>query len=249
MGSYPVTIRTLDLGADKPLKSMQYGDCPTNPALGLRAVRLCLNDPELFRPQLRAILRASANGSIRIMIPMLSNTREVTQVLDIIEDVKQELLSQGYEFDNNVAIGGMIEVPAAAISADLFAARLDFLSIGTNDLIQYTLAIDRIDEEVNYLYKPSHPSVLKLIHMVIEAGKNANIPVSMCGEMAGDKTYTRLLLGLGLRQFSMQTNAILEIKDIVNHSNVAKLEKASLAVLQCEDAEQALERIEELNKT
>ena len=145
-------------------------------------------------------------------------------------------------------VGGMIEVPAAAISAYLFAKHLDFLSIGTNDLIQYTLAIDRIDEEVNYLYKPSHPAVLILIRQIIEAGKKAGIPVTMCGEMAGDPTYTRLLLGLGLRQFSMQPNTILEIKNIINHSMINKLEQASLATLECEHAEDALMHIEAINR-
>ena len=243
----PVTIRTLDLGADKPLKNMQNADCPTNPALGLRAIRLCLTNPELFRPQLRAILRASATGNVRMMIPMLSNTQEVHQVFKILDEVKRELTQQGHAFDNDMKVGGMIEIPAAAISAYLFAKHLDFLSIGTNDLIQYTLAIDRIDEEVNYLYSPCHPSVLRLIHQVIKAGKRADIPVAMCGEMAGDPVYTRLLLGLGLREFSMQTNTILEVKDVINHSNINMLKKASLAILQCEHAEEALAKIEIIN--
>lgn len=247
MDGNPVTIRTLDLGADKPLKSMQYDNCPTNPALGLRAIRLCLNDPELFRPQLRAILRASASGQVRMMIPMLSNTQEIKQVFTLLDDVKSELQQQGLAFDNNMQVGGMIEVPAAAISAYLFAKQLDFLSIGTNDLIQYTLAIDRIDEEVNYLYKPSHPSVLRLIHQVIKAGKRAGIPVAMCGEMAGDTVYTRLLLGLGLREFSMQPNTILEVKDVITRSRINKLERASRTILQCEHSEEALARIKQLN--
>jgi len=243
----PVTIRTLDLGADKHLKNIQYQECPTNPALGLRAIRLCLNDPSLFRPQLRAILRASATGNIRMMIPMLTNTQEIFQVLSILEDIKKELDSEGLEFDENMQVGGMIEVPAAAISAHLFAKHLDFLSIGTNDLIQYTLAIDRIDEEVNYLYKPSHPSVLKLIHIVIQAGEKAGIPVAMCGEMASDPDYTRLLMGLGLREFSMQPNAILEVKNIINHSNIGKLDQICIDVLDCEHAEDALQHIEIIN--
>jgi len=248
MNGNPVTIRTLDLGADKPLKSMQYDDCPTNPALGLRAIRLCLNDPELFRPQLRAILRASANGHVRMMIPMLSNTQEVRQVFKILDEIKRELQQQGIAFDDNMQVGGMIEVPAAAISAYLFAKQLDFLSIGTNDLIQYTLAIDRIDEEVNYLYKPSHPSVLRLIHQIIKAGRRAGIPVAMCGEMAGDPVYTRLLLGLGLREFSMQPNTILEVKDVINRSRIDMLEKISRSILLSEHAEEAQEKIEKLNK-
>ncbi len=247
MKGKPVTIRTLDLGADKPLQNLQQAECPTNPALGLRAIRLCLKDPGLFIPQLRAILRASATGPVRMMIPMLSNTQEIFQVINILDNIKAELSSQNIEFDQNMPVGGMIEVPAAAISSHLFARHLDFLSIGTNDLIQYTLAIDRIDEDVNYLYKPSHPSVLILIKQIIEAGKNAGIPVAMCGEMAGDPDYTRLLLGLGLREFSMQPNAILEVKNIINHSLIKKLVPASHEVLQCEHAEDALKHIQVIN--
>ena len=247
MKGKPVTIRTLDLGADKHLKTQQYQDCPTNPALGLRAIRLCLNDPSLFRPQLRAILRASALGNIRMMIPMLTNTQEMFQVFSILDDLKKELTSEGLEFDENMQVGGMIEVPAAAISAHLFAKHLHFLSIGTNDLIQYTLAIDRIDEEVNYLYKPSHPSVLMLIHRVLAAGKAANKPVSMCGEMAGDPDYVRLLMGLGLREFSMQPNAILEVKNIINHTAIEKLHPSCLDTLECQHAEDALQHIGLIN--
>lgn len=248
MHGKPVVIRTLDLGADKALKNIQRDECPTNPALGLRAIRLCLHDPELFRPQLRAILRASAHNNIRMMIPMLSNTQEILQVLHLMENIKRELKRDNIAYDDNILVGGMIEVPAAAISAYLFAKHLDFLSIGTNDLIQYTLAIDRIDEEVNYLYKPSHPAVLILIKQIIDAGKKAGIPVTMCGEMAGDPNYTRLLMGLGLRQFSMQPNAVLEIKNIINHSMVSKLEEASLTSLECEHAEDALNHIEAINR-
>jgi phosphotransferase system enzyme I (PtsI) len=247
MNGQPVTIRTLDLGADKKLKSMQYHECPTNPALGLRAIRLCLNDSSLFMPQLRAILRASAHGSVRMMIPMLTNTQEVLQVKAILKEIKSEFSRNGVAFDMNMPVGGMIEVPAAAISAHLFARHLDFLSIGTNDLIQYTLAIDRIDEDVNYLYQPSHPSVLQLIHKVLQAGVKAGIPVAMCGEMAGDPDLTRLLLGLGLREFSMQTNALLEVKNIINHSSIKKLGKTCNDILKCEHADEINHRIEKLN--
>ena len=171
---------------------------------GLRAVRLCLNEPGLFKPQLRAILRASNHGPVEIMIPMLSSVNELFQVLELIDQVKHELTKENQRFNPEIPIGGIIEVPAAAVTADLFAEHLDFLSIGTNDLIQYTLAIDRVDDDVNYLYDPLHPAVLRLIRSIIEAGEQANIPVSMCGEMAGDPLYTRLLLGLGLRVFSME---------------------------------------------
>lgn len=247
MNGQPVTIRTLDLGADKKLKSMQYQECPTNPALGLRAIRLCLNDTSLFMPQLRAILRASAHGKVRMMIPMLTNTQEIMQVQAILKEIKSDFRKNGIAFDNEMPLGGMIEVPAAAISAHLFARHLDFLSIGTNDLIQYTLAIDRIDEEVNYLYQPSHPSVLHLIHKVLQAGLKASIPVTMCGEMAGEPHLTRLLLGLGLREFSMQPNALLEVKNIINNSSIRKLSKACNDILKCEHSDEINHRIEKLN--
>ncbi|MHB8255718.1 MAG: phosphoenolpyruvate--protein phosphotransferase [Acidiferrobacterales bacterium] len=229
----PVTIRTLDLGADKRIDSNSRGGetITVNPALGLRAVRLCLHDTSLFRPQLRAILRTSALGQVRIMIPMLSSLGEMFRVLDLIEETKAELTRQGQPFDPETQIGGMIEVPAAAVSADLFAPHLDFFSIGTNDLIQYTLAIDRVDEAVNYLYDPLHPSVLRLISMTIRAGKSAGIPVAMCGEMAGDVRYTRLLLGLGLDEFSMHPSALLEIKRIVRESDLTELGRFAEDVL------------------
>ena len=221
----PLTIRTVDLGADKEVDGAghQTSNIRSNPALGLRAVRLCLKEPEFFRPQLRAILRASAHGTIRIMIPMLTNTQEMEQVLFIIDDLKLELKNKLIEFDQEIKVGGMIEVPASAICADIFADKLDFLSIGTNDLIQYTMAIDRINDEVNYLYDPLHPAVLRLIQTTIVAGQKANIPISMCGEMAGEKEYTQLLLGLGLREFSMHPATLLEVKEIINKTNINEL--------------------------
>ncbi|VAX05499.1 Phosphoenolpyruvate-protein phosphotransferase of PTS system [hydrothermal vent metagenome] len=220
----PITIRTLDLGADKEADGSCHTPKPaSNPALGLRAIRLCLKEPELFRPQLRAILRASSFGSVRILIPMLSSLQELHTVQSIIEETKRDLKRQGLDFNPQIPVGGMIEVPAAALAADSFAKRLDFLSIGTNDLIQYTLAIDRVDDEVNYLYDPMHPSILRLIQHTIQAGHTAGIPVSMCGEMAGSQLYIPLLLGLGLREFSMRPGAVLEAKDIVRASDISQL--------------------------
>ncbi len=217
----PVAFRTLDLGADKQVDGGRSNSQNTvNPALGLRAIRLCLREPDLFKPQLRAIFRAAITGQATIMIPMLSSLSELDQTLMIIDEVKDELSRDGVPFKSDVPIGGMIEVPAAAIAADLFAKKLDFLSIGTNDLIQYTLAIDRIDDEVNYLYNPLHPAVLRLIHQIIQAGATAGIPVSMCGEMAGDSDYTRLLLGLGLREFSMECSSLPEIKQRIRESDI-----------------------------
>ena len=244
-----VTIRTLDLGADKQVDGGRTdGGAKVNPALGLRAIRLCLYEPNLFKPHLRAIFRASIHGRCRIMIPMLSSLSELDQTLGIIQEVKDDLSREGFEFDPNVPIGGMIEVPAAAIAADLFAKRLDFLSIGTNDLIQYTLAIDRIDDEVNYLYDPLHPSVLRLIYSVIHAGLDAGIPVSMCGEMAGDPSYTRLLIGLGLIEFSMAPSRLLEIKELVRKSNREKLMVQSQEILSCSTQTQARMIVERLNE-
>ncbi|MDA8420756.1 MAG: phosphoenolpyruvate--protein phosphotransferase [Pseudomonadota bacterium] len=246
----PVTIRTLDLGADKRAESTSrsVSTVTVNPALGLRAIRLCLHDTSLFRPQLRAILRASALGQVRIMIPMLSSLGETFRVLDLIEETKAELNRQGQAFDPDMPVGGMIEVPAAAVSADLFAPHLDFFSIGTNDLIQYTLAIDRVDEAVNYLYDPLHPSVLRLIATTIRAGKATGIPVAMCGEMAGDTRYTRLLLGLGLDEFSMHPSALLEIKRIVRDSSLQELKRRAQDVLDARDTAELHAIVEKMNQ-
>ena len=225
LNGLPLTIRTLDLGADKQVDGgRQSGPVITNPALGLRAIRLCLREPALFRPQLRAIIRASVHGPVRIMIPMLSNIHEMQQVLQMVDDIKKELDELAIPYDHELQIGGMIEVPAAAVCADIFAKQLDFLSVGTNDLIQYTMAIDRVNDEVNYLYDPLNPAVLRLIHTTIKAGKHEDIPVAMCGEMAGETKYTRLLLGLGLREFSVHPASLLEIKQIIIDCNVGDLE-------------------------
>lgn len=249
MNGSPVTIRTLDLGADKQVDGGGgRGPVTVNPALGLRAVRLCLHDLSLFRPQLRAILRASALGKVKIMIPMLSATNELTRVLDLIDSVKQELKREKKAFDPNIEVGGMIEVPAAAIAADLFAPHLDFLSIGTNDLIQYTLAIDRVDDAVNYLYDPMHPAVLRLIRTTIEAGEAAGIPVAMCGEMAGDVRYTRLLLGMGLKEFSMHPATLLEVKKIVRENSYAALKVFAREILKMHDITELHARVDELNE-
>lgn len=222
----PITIRTLDLGADKQVDSgRSNGPTPNNPALGLRAIRLCLKEPELFRVQVRALLRASAHGKVQIMLPMISNLQEFRQSQQLIESAREELRNEGYKVADEVPIGAMIEVPAAAIAAPMLARHSRFFSIGTNDLIQYTLAIDRVDDEVNYLYDPLHPAVLRLIHMTIEAGVQAGIPVAMCGEMAGDPRYTRLLLGLGLTEFSMHPANVLEIKRIIIESNIGELQR------------------------
>jgi phosphotransferase system enzyme I (PtsI) len=235
-GRIPITIRTLDLGADKTVDGYQL-DLPAacNPAMGLRAIRLCLKEPELFRPQLRAILRASAFGPVRLMLPMLTNIWEVLKSKALVEDCMHELRRQKVPFDESIPVGGMIEVPGAALAAESFARHLDFLSIGTNDLIQYTLAIDRIDDSVNYLYDPLHPAVLWLIHHTIVAAKRARIPIGMCGEMAGDRRYIPLLLGMGLREFSMQPGVLLAAKQIVLESRVGELEPQVGRLMECMD--------------
>jgi phosphotransferase system enzyme I (PtsI) len=239
LGGIPLTIRTLDLGADKQVDGGTPGqEQPAcNPALGLRAIRLCLKEPELFKPQLRAILRSSAHGPVRLMIPMISSLPEWLQVKSMIEETKADLRRQRLPFDPEIPVGAMIEVPAAALSSHSLARHLDFLSLGTNDLIQYTLAIDRVDDEVNYLFDPVHPAVLRLIQLTIEAARSANIPVSMCGEMAGDPRYIRLLLGMGLRQFSMQPGGLLEAKKMIRSSDISRISPLCAQLLETSDAE------------
>ncbi len=250
MAGLPLTIRTLDLGADKQVDGgRQSGPVQSNPALGLRAVRLCLKEPSLFRPQLRAILRASAHGEVRMMIPMLSNMQETRQVLEMIEEIKTELTGQQLKFDPDIPVGAMVEVPAAAICADIFADQLDFLSIGTNDLIQYTMAIDRVNDEVNYLYEPLHPAVLRLIKTTLVAGTKANIPVAMCGEMAGDNKFTKLLLGLGLREFSVHPAYLLEVKKTVIESDLDILTPVAGAALQARSGTEVEKILAQLETT
>lgn len=245
----PLTIRTLDLGADKQVDGgRQSGPIQSNPALGLRAIRLCIKEPGLFRPQLRAILRASALGPVRLMIPMLSNINEMNHVLQMIDELKHELDEQDIPYDHDIQVGGMIEVPAAAVCADIFAGQLDFLSIGTNDLIQYTMAIDRVNDEVNYLYDPLHPAVLRLIQQTLKAGQRAGIPVAMCGEMAGETIHTRLLLGLGLREFSVHPAVLLEVKQIIMQSRVRDLERLARKALNARSGAEVAELMEEVSE-
>lgn len=242
----PLTIRTLDLGADKEI--IPGSTTSTNPALGLRAIRLCLQEPDLFRTQLRAILRASAYGPLRILIPMLTTPEEIPQVLGLIESAKAELKREKKRFDPEVMVGGMIEVPAAALCSDIFARQLDFLSIGTNDLMQYTLATDRIDETVNHLFDPLNIGVLRLIDTVLKAGRVAGTPVAMCGEMAGDPALTPLLLALGLREFSVPPASLLEVKRLIRQSDTAKLKRQLGKLLYSEKALELSEKLNEINR-
>jgi phosphotransferase system enzyme I (PtsI) len=249
MNGLPVTIRTIDVGADKPLDSMSSGDgyeTAANPALGLRAIRWSLSEPQMFLTQLRAILRASAFGTVKILIPMLAHAQEIDQTLDLIREAKRQLDDAGLVYDPNVQVGAMIEIPAAAIALPLFLKRLDFLSIGTNDLIQYTLAIDRADNAVAHLYDPLHPAVLHLIAFTLREAKRAGVPVSVCGEMAGDPTLTRLLLGMGLTEFSMHPSQLLVVKQEILRSHVKTLEKPVadvLASFEPEEVQAALKRV------
>jgi phosphotransferase system enzyme I (PtsI) len=221
MSGRPVTIRTLDIGADKPLDA-EVPSNASNPALGLRAIRYCLAEPQMFLTQLRAILRASAFGPTRLLIPMIAHVHEIDQVLNLIAHAKEQLVARHLDFDRNLLVGGMIEIPAAALSLSGFIKRLDFLSIGTNDLIQYTLAIDRTDNTVAHLYDPLHPAVLQLVAQTIRAGERAGIPVAVCGEMAGDPALARLLLGMGLREFSMHPAQILSVKQEILRADLTR---------------------------
>ncbi|HYH42625.1 MAG TPA: phosphoenolpyruvate--protein phosphotransferase [Burkholderiales bacterium] len=229
MDGLPVTIRTYDLGADKDTEDSQR--FITNPALGLRAIRLCLTEPVRFLIQLRALLRASKYGKINILIPMLASARELHQTLALIEQAKESLDADGIDYDREVKIGGMIEVPAAALALGIFTRRLDFLSIGTNDLIQYTLAVDRTNDAVAHLYDPLHPAVLSLLAHVIKTAEKARVPVALCGEMAGDLSMTRLLLGLGLRQYSMHSAHLLDVKQRILQSSVSHVKPLALRML------------------
>ena len=245
MRGLPVTIRTLDLGADKPLDGAE--PVAVNPALGLRAIRYCLAEPQLFLVQLRAILRASAHGRVRILLPMLSTWNEITQALEAVRHAKEDLRRDGVKFDDYVPVGGMIEVPAAAIALPMFIRKLDFLSVGTNDLIQYTLAIDRADDRVAHLYDPLHPAVLNLIAGVIRTAQQHEKPVAVCGEMAGDVELTRMLLGFGLRHFSMHPAHLLEVKQRVLMTSLPDIAPIVARILKADEPEKLQALIEKLN--
>ncbi|MEY3579114.1 MAG: phosphoenolpyruvate--protein phosphotransferase [Pseudomonadota bacterium] len=244
MKGKPVTIRTLDVGADKPLDKEE--ETALNPALGLRAIRYCLAEPQMFLTQLRAILRASAYGPINLLIPMLSHAFEIDQSLMLIEQAKEQLRVAKKKFDEKILVGAMIEIPAAALTLPLFIKRLDFLSIGTNDLIQYTLAIDRVDHEVAHLYDPLHPAILHLLATTISAGAKADVPVAVCGEVAGDTKLTRLLLGLGLREFSMHPAQLLSVKQEILNSDITEIEPQVKKILRLYEPEAIAEAVEKL---
>jgi phosphotransferase system enzyme I (PtsI) len=248
MQGRPVVLRTLDLGADKALLNGS-GESHTmpNPAMGLRAIRFCLAEPQIFLTQLRAILRASHYGKVRMLLPMLAHAHEIDQTLTLIAQAKAQLDERGQPYDKAIPIGGMIEIPAAALALPIFMRRLNFLSIGTNDLIQYTLAIDRTDDSVAHLYDPLHPAVLTLVAGTIQTATRGGCPVAVCGEMAGDLQLTRLLLGLGLRNFSMHPSQLLAIKEKILRTNLAEVQTLAQRVLRASDPAKTRELLAKLN--
>ncbi|HTP48902.1 MAG TPA: phosphoenolpyruvate--protein phosphotransferase [Casimicrobiaceae bacterium] len=248
MKGSPVTIRTFDLGADKNKEGLDgLTRVAPNPALGLRAVRFSLAEPRIFLTQLRAILRATQYGKVKILIPMLCSVGEIDQTLAMITQAKQSLRDQGVGFDPGVEIGGMIEIPAAVLSIGAFTNRLDFLSIGTNDLIQYTLAVDRADDAVSQLYDPLHPAVLKLLWLAIASARKAQVPVAVCGEMAGDLQFTRMLLGMGLTNFSMHPAHLLTIKQRVLGSDAVMAKRIVDRMRRSDEPEKLASLLERLN--
>ncbi len=248
MQGMPVTIRTFDLGADKQQVDLEgLARVAPNPALGLRAIRFCLAEPRLFLTQLRAILRATHYGNVRILLPMLASVSEVDQALAMIDRARESLREQNVPFKHDVAVGGMIEIPAAALAMGSFLRKLDFLSIGANDLIQYTLAVDRSDEAVSHLYDPLHPAVLRLIALAIGTATKAKVPIAVCGEMAGEQRLTRLLLGLGLREFSMHPSHLLGVKQRVLQSDVAATQALVDRIRRTDEPDKLVALIEKLN--
>ena len=247
MKSSCITIRTFDLGSDKQPEG--YTRVAPNPALGQRAIRLCLAEPQLFLFQLRAILRASKYGKIRILIPMLSNVHEINQTLHLIAQAKESLDIDGIAYDRKVEIGGMIEVPAAALSIKTFLKKLDFISIGTNDLIQYTLAIDRTDDAVAHLYDPMHPAILQLLSHIISTANQVKKSVSVCGEIAGDPSITRLLLGMGLRTFSMHPAHLLAVKQKILTSDLREATAITKKILRSQHTDRIGHLVRKLNAT
>jgi phosphotransferase system enzyme I (PtsI) len=247
MQGRPVVLRTLDVGADKAMNGGDGSHNMPNPAMGLRAIRYCLAEPQIFLTQLRAILRASHYGKVRILLPMLAHVHEVEQTLTLLGKAREQLDERSLPYDKSVEVGGMIEIPAAALALPIFMKKLNFLSIGTNDLIQYTLAIDRTDDAVAHLYDPLHPAVLTLVANTIQTATRGGCPVAVCGEMAGDLQLTRLLLGLGLRNFSMHPSQLLPIKERILRTRLADVQTMAQRILRTTDPAKTRDLLTELN--
>ncbi|MCX7957412.1 MAG: phosphoenolpyruvate--protein phosphotransferase, partial [Endomicrobia bacterium] len=246
---YPITIRTFDIGSDKLSKLGLEGVIPENvPALGLRGIRLALKYKDVFKTQIRAIIRASYKKNVKIMFPLISGIKEVDEVKKIVNEVKKELEKEGYEFDNNIPIGIMIETPSAALTTDIITKKVDFISIGTNDLIQYTLAVDRHNENVAELYEPLHLSILRMIKHIVECSKKNNKPVSICGEMAADISFTKILIGLGVDELSVPPGSVLKIKRIIRGMNYAEAKSLVEEVFVNVDYEKIKKIVEEDKK-
>jgi phosphotransferase system enzyme I (PtsI) len=240
----PVTIRTLDLGGDKLMAHMTFPR-ESNPFLGWRAIRFCLQQRDIFREQLRAIIRASAEGNVKMMFPMISGLDELNQALALVEEYKSELKQEGISFDPKLPLGAMIETPSAVIVADSLARRLAFFSIGTNDLIQYSLAVDRMNEKIAHLYEPTHPAIVRLIKATIDAARRHNIRVSVCGEMAGDPVLAPLLLGLGVQELSVSPPLVPPVKFIVRRLKMTEAVELADFALGCESASEIMARCQE----
>jgi phosphotransferase system enzyme I (PtsI) len=247
MQGRPVVLRTLDVGADKAMNGGDGSHNMPNPAMGLRAIRYCLAEPQIFLAQLRAILRASHYGKVKILLPMLAHVHEIEQTLILIASARQQLDERKQPYDKAIEVGGMIEIPAAALALPIFMRRLNFLSIGTNDLIQYTLAIDRTDDAVAHLYDPLHPAVLTLVANTIQTATRGGCPIAVCGEMAGDLQLTRLLLGLGLRNFSMHPSQLLLIKERILSTRLADVQTMAQRILHTTDPAKTRDMLTELN--
>ncbi len=239
----PVTIRTLDIGGDKLLDgSMRYNE--TNPFMGCRAIRFCLSHPNIFKPQLRAILRASAHGCVRLIFPMITSLSEFRKSKAVLEEAKQELRDKGIPFDENMAVGVMIETPSAVLIADFLAKEVDFFSIGSNDLIQYALAVDRVNERIAHLYEPAHPGILRMLRLVVGAAENEGIKLSVCGEIAGDLPLALLLIGLGLKELSITAAGIPEIKKLIRSISLKDVQELASRVLELSTSEEVRDEIQ-----
>jgi phosphotransferase system enzyme I (PtsI) len=242
MSGKPVVVRTLDIGGDKELPYLELPK-EMNPFLGYRAIRLCLNEQEIFRTQLRALLRASIYGDLKIMFPMIATLAEFREAKAVLAEVRQELLDNGVQVAEKIEVGIMVEIPSTAVMADIFAKEVDFFSIGTNDLIQYTMAADRMNERVSYLYQPYNPAILRLVKMVIDAAHKEGKWAGMCGEMAGDEVAIPILIGLGLDEFSMSATSILKARSLISQLSLEEMKKLSQEVLELDTNDNVKEAV------